>query len=83
MNNSKVNLEGKTFVVTGNFVNFKPRKKLEELIESLGGKLSSSVSNATFALITNDTTSGTKKNQDAQKHGVQIMNEEEFIKMIK
>jgi DNA ligase (NAD+) len=81
--NSKVNLADKTFCVTGEFVNFKPRKKLEELIESLGGKLTGSVSKSTFALLTNDTTSGTKKNQDAIKHGVRIMTEEEFLDMIK
>jgi DNA ligase (NAD+) len=81
-NISSIDLTGKTFVVTGEFVNFKPRKKLEEVIESLGGKLSSSVSKSTFALLTNDTGSGTKKNQDAVKHGVQIINEDEFLKMI-
>jgi DNA ligase (NAD+) len=82
-NNSKVDLTGKTFCVTGEFVSFKPRKKLEELIESLGGKLTGSVSKSTFVLLTNDTTSGTKKNQDAMKHGVRIMNEDEFLDMIK
>jgi DNA ligase (NAD+) len=78
-----VDLTGKTFVVTGEFQNFKPRKKLEELIESLGGKLAGSVSKSTYALLTNDTTSGSKKNQDAQKFGVKIMGEEEFIELIK
>ena len=82
VDNASINLTGKTFVVTGEFVNFKPRKKLEEVIESLGGKLTSSVSKSTFALLTNDMTSGTKKNQDAQKHGVQIMNEQMFNEMI-
>ncbi len=81
-NNTSIDLTGKTFVVTGEFVNYKPRKKLEEVIESLGGKLASSVSKSTFALLTNDTGSGTKKNQDAQKHGVQIMNEQMFNEMI-
>lgn len=77
-----IDLTGKTFVVTGEFINFKPRKKLEELIESLGGKLAGSVSKSTFALLTNDTTSGSKKNQDAQKYSVQIMDESEFMKYI-
>ena len=77
-----MDLIDKTFVVTGEFTNFKPRKKLEELIESLGGKLTGSVSKSTFALLTNDTTSGTKKNQDANKHSVQIMDEETFMKMV-
>lgn len=79
---NKIDLIGKIFCVTGEFVNFKPRKKLEELIESLGGKLTGSVSAKTSYLLTNDTTSGSKKNQDAIKYGVRIMNENEFLDMI-
>jgi len=77
-----INLENKTFVVTGEFIGYKPRAKLEELISSLGGKCAKSVSKSTFALLTNDSTSGTKKNQDAIKHGVQIMSEDEFNEMV-
>jgi DNA ligase (NAD+) len=80
---SKVDLTGKIFCVTGEFVNFKPRKKLEELIESLGGKLTGSVSSKTSYLLTNDTTSGSRKNQDAVKYGVTVMTEDEFLDMIK
>ncbi|MDD4779128.1 MAG: NAD-dependent DNA ligase LigA [Tissierellia bacterium] len=82
-NISKLDLTGKVFCVTGEFQQFKPRKKLEELIESLGGKLTDSVSSKTSYLLTNDTTSGSKKNQDALKYNVKIMNENEFLDMIK
>jgi DNA ligase (NAD+) len=75
-------ITGKTFCLTGDFEAFKPRKKLEELIESLGGKCSSGVSKNTFALITNNSDSGTKKNQDAVKYGALILNEKEFGEMI-
>jgi DNA ligase (NAD+) len=75
--------QDKVFCVTGSFENYKPRKLLEEIIESLGGKVTGSVSAKTNYLITNDTDTGTKKNQAAQKFGVEIINEDEFISMIK
>jgi DNA ligase (NAD+) len=80
---SSIDLSGITIVVTGEFILFKPRKKLEELIESLGGKLAGSVSKSTYALLTNDTTSGSKKNQTAQMYNVPIMSEDEFLQLIK
>lgn len=75
-------LEGKVFVVTGSVERFKNRKELESVINSLAGKVSSSVSAKTFALINNDATSSSSKNTSAKKLGVQIITEEDFLKMI-
>lgn len=82
VSNNYKDLSNMVFVVTGEFENFKPRKVLEDLIVSCNGKMSSSVSAKTSVLITNDTTSGTKKNKEAQRLGVPIMNELEFMKFI-
>jgi len=71
-------LKGLTFCCTGEVKKFKSRKELEELITSRNGKLSSSVSSKTFALITNDKESGSSKNKKAKELGIQIMNEDEF-----
>ena len=80
---SNKKLEGKIFVITGSFENFKPRKKLETLIESLGGKCQGSVSKNTNFLINNDIASTSGKNKDAKELCVKIITEEEFLEMIK
>lgn len=74
-------LAGITFVVTGELRRFKSRKELQELVESLGGKVSSSVSKKTDYLITNDPDSGSSKNKAAAKLGIPIISEEDFIEM--
>ena len=43
--------------------------------------MTGSVTSNTSYLITNDTTSGSRKNREAQKLGVPIISEEEFIEM--
>ncbi|MCE5220215.1 MAG: NAD-dependent DNA ligase LigA [Clostridium sp.] len=75
-------LDNLTFVVTGNVETFKNRKELEELITSLSGKLSSSVSSKTNYLINNDTTSTSGKNKKANELGVEIISEAQFNEMI-
>jgi DNA ligase (NAD+) len=75
-------LTGLTFCCTGEFEKFKPRKVLEDLILYRNGKLSGSVSKKTTALITNDKTSGSSKNKDADKNNIPIMNEVEFMNYI-
>ncbi len=77
VNSNLKDLTGLTFCCTGDFTIFK-RKDLDDLITSRGGKLSGSVSKKTTALITNDKTSGSKKNKSAEDNNVQIMNEVEF-----
>ena len=75
-------LEGLNFVITGSLNNFGNRTELQNLIEQLGGKVSGSVSAKTSYLINNDTQSSSSKNQKAKKLNVQIISEEDFMKMI-
>ncbi|MBW6472701.1 MAG: NAD-dependent DNA ligase LigA, partial [Anaerolineaceae bacterium] len=71
-------LDGKVFVVTGSLERFS-RTEIKEVIESLGGKTSSSVSkNTDFVLV--GESPGSKFNK-ARELGIKILNEEEFIKM--
>lgn len=72
-------LEGITVCITGKLVQYKNRANFQKDIEAVGGKVSSSVSANTNYLITNDPTSGSAKNKSAQKLGVEIVTEEEFI----
>lgn len=76
----KNNLEGLTFVVTGKLKHYKNRNEIQKVIESFGGKLSSSVSKNTTALINNDVESNSSKNVTAKQLGIPILNEEDFIK---
>ncbi len=75
-------LEGKTFVITGAVDHFANRNELKEKIESLGGKVSGSVSAKTSFLINNDTTSTSGKNKKAKELGIPVISEEEFLAMI-
>jgi len=75
-------LENLTFVVTGNVETFKNRKELEELITSLNGRLSGSVSSKTNYLINNDITSTSGKNKKANELNVSIISEKMFNEMI-
>jgi len=75
-------LEGLTFVVTGSVETFKNRKELEELITSLQGKLSGSISKNTRYLLNNDITSNSSKNLKARQLGVEIISEAQFNEMI-
>ena len=77
-----VSLSGKTFVVTGSVNHFKNRDELKKIIEDLGGKCAGSVSKSTSYLINNDTESTSSKNIKAKSLGVQIISEEDFLKLI-
>ena len=72
--------EGKIFVLTGGLENFS-RKEAEEIIEKLGGKTSSSVSKKTTYVLAGED-SGSKLLK-AQKLGIEIISEQDFINMIK
>lgn len=76
------NITGKVFVITGEVHLFENRKELQEKIESLGGKISGSVSKKTDFLINNDTESNSSKNKKAKDLGIPILSEEDFLKMI-
>lgn len=73
-------LAGKTFVVTGDLVNYESRDELKAIIEQSGGKLTGSVSSKTTVLITNYPNSGTTKIQKARELGIEIIDENEFIR---
>jgi len=75
---AKTAVHGKTFVITGSLTTFENRKALTDYIESLGGKVSGSVSANTDFLINNDTTSSSSKNKKAAQLGVPVINEEAF-----
>ena len=77
-----VDLSGKTFVITGSLVHYKNRDELVEVIESLGAKVSGSVSAKTSYLINNDVASTSGKNKKAKDLGIPIISEEDFLKMI-
>ncbi len=73
---------GKTFVITGGLAHFANRSEAKELIESLGGKVTGSVTRNTDYLINNDVTSTSSKNKKANELGIPIISEEEFLKMV-
>lgn len=74
------NINGKTFVITGDLNNFTNRKELQNKIESLGGKVTGSVTKKTNYLINNDILSESSKNKKAKELGIPIITEEDFIK---
>ena len=80
--NISVDLSGKIFVITGSLTHYKNRDELVSIIESMGGKVSGSVSTKTSYLINNDTQSSSSKNQKAQKLNIPVISEEDFINMI-
>ena len=80
--NSKVDLSGKIFVITGCLTHYKNRDELVNVIESMDGKVSGSVSSKTSYLINNDTESNSSKNKKAKQLGIPIISEQDFINMI-
>ena len=76
-------LEGLTFVITGSLNHFANRDEAKEKIESLGGKVSGSVSAKTNYLVNNDVNSTSGKNKKALELGIKIISEDELIEMLK
>ena len=74
-------ISGKVFVITGSVNHFSNRNELRDEIEKLGGKVASSVSKNTSFLINNDKESSSSKNKKAKELGVEIISEDDFIKM--
>ena len=74
------NINGKTFVITGDLNNFTNRKELQNKIESLGGKVTGRDTKKTNYLINNDILSESSKNKKAKELGIPIITEEDFIK---
>jgi len=75
-------LAGKIFVITGSLNGYESRSDLKEYIESLGGKVSGSVSKNTSYLINNDAESKSSKNKKAKELGVEIITEDEFSNLV-
>lgn len=72
---------GMNFVITGSVTHFANRSEAKEYIESLGGKVTGSVTGKTNYLINNDTTSNSSKNKKAKELGIPILSEEDFLKL--
>ena len=79
---NKKDLTGQVFVITGSLKHFENRDALKEKIESLGCKVSGSISKKVTALINNDVNSTSSKNTKAKSLGVKIMSEDEFLEYI-
>lgn len=74
--------EGVNFVITGSVTHFANRGEVKELIESLGGKVTGSVTSKTNYLINNDVTSTSSKNKKANELGIPIISEETFLELV-
>lgn len=72
---------GMNFVITGSLEHFSNRGEAKNLIESLGGKVTGSVTGKTNYLINNDMTSNSSKNKKARELGIPILSEEDFLKL--
>ena len=73
--------EGLTFVITGDVHHYKNRKEFTAYVEAEGGSVTGSVSKKTNYLVNNDNTSQSKKNLTAQKNGIPIITEDQFLEM--
>lgn len=74
-------LVGKTFVVSGVFTKFS-RDELKNAIEANGGKVGSSISKKTDYVVAGDNM-GPSKLEKATQLGVKIINEDEFLELLK
>ena len=77
---SKDDLSGKVFVITGSLEHFASRSDLKDILVERGAKVTGSVTGKTTCLINNDIESSSNKNQTAKELGVPIIDEESFLK---
>jgi DNA ligase (NAD+) len=68
--------DGRIFVITGSLTRYPNRNALKDLIESLGGKVTGSVTSNTSCLINNDRLSGSAKNKAARALGISVIDED-------
>jgi DNA ligase (NAD+) len=73
-------LSGKSFVITGSLVEMS-REEAAEKIRALGGMFQSSVAKGTTYLVMG-TKAGQSKAEKARKLGIEVIDEEQFIKII-
>jgi DNA ligase (NAD+) len=75
--------DNKSACFTGSFIIY-PRKELEKIFTSLGGKVSGKVSSNTSFLVSNDGVNSTSnKTMSAIQYNIPIINENEFLNMIR
>ena len=74
-------LEGMTLVVSGTFQHFS-REEIKADIENHGGKVSGSISGKTTYLVAGEKM-GPEKLKKAEKLGVKILSEEDYMEMVK
>ena len=77
-----VSLKGFQYCITGKLNIWKNREELTKTIESLGGKVTGSVSKNTTHLINNDINSTSAKNKKAHELGVAIITEQMFADIV-
>lgn len=77
-----VSLEGLQYCITGKLNIWKNREELTKTIESLGGKVTGTVSKNTTHLINNDINSTSTKNKKAHELGIAIITEQMFADII-
>lgn len=77
--NEDLKFEGMTFVLTGTLSKYK-RNDAKKIIESYGGKVSSSVSKKTTYVLAGENAGS--KEEKAKTLGIKIISEDEFEKMI-
>ena len=58
------------------------RQDAQELVKKNGGSVKTSVTKDLTYLVTNDTSSGSSKNVKAQKLGISIIDEKQFLALI-
>ena len=80
LSNRSEKVKGKTIVISGTFQHHS-RDEYKNLIEQHGGKNSGSVSGKTSFILAGDNM-GPAKLEKAAKLGIQVMQEEEFLKLI-
>ena len=78
-NNERRIFEDKTFVLTGSLNSF-TRDEIKDIIRKEGGKIASSVSKKTDFVLAGENAGS--KYEKAQELGVEIISEEEFLKLV-
>ncbi len=81
MDPDQLPFSGQTWVITGSFEHFQPRTKAAEVITKGGGKVAGSVSSKTTHLLAGSAAGS--KLKKAQKLGTVIVEEAEFLEMVK
>jgi DNA ligase (NAD+) len=75
-------LKGTSFCFTGELKTMK-RSEAEEKVKALGGSAKPTVTKDLSYLVTNDVESGSAKNKKARENGIPIIDEDEFLKLLK